>query len=54
MQITEATKKNSYENILPLVNVVFLLLIFFMLAGSFGKPDLFKVQAPYANNDRLA
>ena len=43
MKIIEQPEKKTFENILPLVNVVFLLLIFFMLAGSFSKPDFYKV-----------
>jgi len=34
------------ENVIPLINVVFLLLIFFMLAGSLGGTDLFRVRPP--------
>ena len=51
MKITEERPKKNFENILPLVNVVFLLLIFFMLAGSFSKPDFYKVKTPVADND---
>ncbi len=43
MRIPEEKKSASHENILPLVNVVFLLLIFFMLSGAFSKPDLYKI-----------
>ena len=39
-------KDDSEARILPLINVVFLLLIFFMLAGSFGVNDPFDVTAP--------
>ncbi len=54
MQIKQVTTTNHSENILPLVNVVFLLLIFFMLAGAFSKPDLFEVIVPSAENDNAA
>ena len=39
------------ENILPLINVVFLLLIFFLLAGTFATPDLFYVEPPVSQID---
>ncbi len=54
MQIPEEHKQQPFENILPLVNVVFLLLIFFMLAGAFSKPDFYKIDVPYANNNEVA
>jgi len=49
MEIFEAEEKREFETVLPLVNIVFLLLIFFMLAGAFTKPDLFEVTMPEAN-----
>ena len=54
MQLKEQPISSKHENILPLVNVVFLLLIFFMLAGAFSKPDAFKVIIPTAENDNAA
>ena len=48
MDITEPQKKREYETVLPLVNIVFLLLIFFMLAGAFTKPDMFNITVPNA------
>ena len=54
MKIKQVSTTNHSENILPLVNVVFLLLIFFMLAGAFSKPDLFEVVVPSAENDNAA
>lgn len=54
MKIRQVSTTNYSENILPLVNVVFLLLIFFMLAGAFSKPDLFDVVVPSAENDNAA
>jgi hypothetical protein len=45
------------DDMLPLVNIVFLLLIFFMLAGAVGTPDPLNVQPPQsmidAAGDRL-
>jgi biopolymer transport protein ExbD len=54
MQLKQQPTTQKFENILPLVNVVFLLLIFFMLAGAFSKPDAFKVVVPTAENDNTA
>jgi len=39
-------KRDGEANLIPLINIVFLLLIFFMLAGSFTQPDLFKIVTP--------
>ena len=50
MQISESKKINTNEDILPLINVVFLLLIFFILSGVFTKPELFIVTPPESNN----
>lgn len=38
------------ENTLPLINIVFLLLIFFMIAGALEKSDLFDIQPPKGNS----
>ena len=46
MHFETRRKDDSEARILPLINVVFLLLIFFMLAGSFGVNDPFDVTAP--------
>jgi len=54
MDIIEPEKKQEFENVLPLINIVFLLLIFFMLAGAFTKPDMFNVTMPEATVDNDA
>ena len=51
MKIEEVTRKREIENVLPLVNVVFLLLIFFMVAGSFTAPELYEVDLPYSDSE---
>ncbi len=51
MDIIEPAKKREFETVLPLVNIVFLLLIFFMLAGAFTKPDMFNITVPNATVD---
>jgi len=54
MKLKPPPEVREVENILPLVNVVFLLLIFFMLAGAFSRPDAFKVELPLAENENDA
>lgn len=47
MQFHRPTRKpDSEERVLPLINVVFLLLIFFMLAGRLSEAELFEVVPP--------
>lgn len=41
-------RSNDDERILPLTNIVFLLLIFFMLAGQMSNPDAFAIQPPHS------
>ena len=40
-------------SIMPLINVVFLLLIFFMLAGTLSATDPFEVEPPTSESERL-
>ena len=35
---------------IPLVNIVFLLLIFFMLAGQLTTPELFRIEPPFSDS----
>lgn len=44
--------KSSEEHILPLINVVFLLLIFFMIAGRLATDDPFDMKAPVSKSSR--
>ena len=46
MRFEASRPKNDEERILPLINVVFLLLIFFMLAGKLSASDPFEVAPP--------
>jgi len=46
MRFEPRRPKNDEERILPLINVVFLLLIFFMLAGRLAASDLFEITPP--------
>ena len=45
---------DSEENVLPLINVVFLLLIFFLIAGALTIPDLFPVEPPVSDSETPA
>lgn len=46
MKLTAPRRREETENIIPLINIVFLLLIFFMLTGVLSAPDLFEVTPP--------
>lgn len=42
------------QRVLPLINVVFLLLIFFMVAGQLSKTDAVKVEPPVSDSEKEA
>jgi biopolymer transport protein ExbD len=46
MKFPAPQRREVGENLIPLINIVFLLLIFFMLAGAFSSDDIFKVDPP--------
>ena len=48
MEFPRRRTRASQENIIPLINVVFLLLIFFLLAGTISAPDVWPVDLPTA------
>jgi biopolymer transport protein ExbD len=48
LKIEQPAARSQPENTLPMINVVFLLLIFFMLAGAFKRPELLPVILPEA------
>jgi biopolymer transport protein ExbD len=52
MRLRRPTKRNETENTIPLINVVFLLLIFFMLAGKLGQQDPFPLTPPTSQSER--
>lgn len=45
--------RNDEERILPLINAVFLLLIFFMIAGHLSASDPFPVELPNSQSEAL-
>ena len=44
--LTKQKKKARSPNLVPLINIVFLLLIFFMLTGTLKRSDIFDVSPP--------
>lgn len=48
MRLPPPKSPETGENLIPLINVIFLLLIFFMLAGQMALPSPFPVQPPAA------
>lgn len=51
MQLPQPKRREMGENMIPLINVVFLLLIFFMLTGMLAAPEPFQVQPPNSRSD---
>ena len=51
MRFDPPRRKNDDERILPLINVVFLLLIFFMLTGKLSAIDPIEVAPPVSASD---
>lgn len=50
----KSTKSASCElNIIPLINVIFLLLIFFMIAGRLEKPDTIETTPPMSLSSEI-
>ncbi|AHC99685.1 ExbD/TolR family protein [Leisingera methylohalidivorans] len=48
MDLTEAPRRPRTESIVPMINVVFLLLIFFLMTSHLAQPDPFEVIPPDA------
>lgn len=46
MPLQKPVKRTPPENTIPLINVVFLMLIFFLFAGSISKDDARKIEPP--------
>ena len=54
MQFEPSGRVNDEERILPLINIVFLLLIFFMLAGRLAVSDAFRIEPPRSMGEAAA
>jgi len=52
MKIRRYHKKAKEISLIPLINVVFLLLIFFMVTGTIEKLDIFEVAVPKSEEER--
>lgn len=50
-QSVQHKKPNQDDNLIPLINIVFLMLIFFMVAGHISQSDPIKVQPPSSLSD---
>ena len=46
MKLPQRRRRPPQEPVVPLINVVFLLLVFFLLTGSLGARDVLRVEAP--------
>lgn len=46
IQIRRAPGNQLDDNMIPLINIVFLMLIFFMIAGQLSSSELIKIQPP--------
>ena len=52
MTLTESEKSQDFESVLPLINVIFLLLIFLILGGIFTQPELLEVHPPESISEK--
>ena len=51
VRLSSSNRISEHENILPLINIVLLLLFFFMVAGTLKISELFVVKVPIATVD---
>jgi len=51
MDFSAPPRKPRAESIVPMINVVFLLLIFFLMTSQIAPPDPFEISPPTANQD---
>ena len=54
MRIQSAPKRQTAESVIPMINVVFLLLIFFLMTAQITPPEPFEVSPPEAQLDTPA
>lgn len=52
MDFSEPARRPRGESIVPMINVVFLLLIFFLMTSRLTQPTPFEVTPPVANSDQ--
>jgi biopolymer transport protein ExbD len=51
MRVTEPQRRKPPESIVPMINVVFLLLVFFLMTAQIAPPDPFEVAPPEMTQD---
>lgn len=51
MRLRRRMSPSEGENVLPLINVVFLLLVFFMVAGALERADIYDVEPPQSASE---
>ena len=51
MQFPDDTPRRGGDNLLPMINVVFLLLIFFLISAEMTPPEPFEVSSPRGASD---
>lgn len=51
--IRRTNKRNHEISLVPLINVVFLLLIFFLVAGTIGKIEIVPIDPPMADSGKI-
>jgi biopolymer transport protein ExbD len=54
MNIVSHTRRSSDASLIPMINVVFLLLIFFLLAAQIRTPDPIEVSAPVSISEMVS
>lgn len=53
MEIERSKQLSREINLIPLINVIFILLIFFLLAGSIQKFEIIQVDLPFADSGKV-
>ncbi len=54
MRFHTAPKRPTGESVIPMINVVFLLLVFFLMTAQIAPPEPFEVEPPVADNETPA
>ncbi len=54
MDLSDIPRKPRAESIVPMINVVFLLLIFFLMTSQIAPPEPFPVEVPQAQSEQEA
>lgn len=53
MEIERSKQLNREINLIPLINVIFMLLIFFLMAGTIEKMEIIPVELPVADSGKV-